>query len=306
MILGAGPVQVPCKFLESKPRAGRRSLACNGGEPLPELSQVILQKLINRYFDTAFLWSEEGKPLDVGCMDAFKQRGGDLKSRSMGVRKYIDSYSATRGLNSQFVKDISIEAIKYFDGRDDLSDKTSVPKNFANLYCLIVGRYVDEKKTERRFLSLTSKWLAMAMPDLAPIYDAQAYATLVFLTKIHKSLEGWPPHERGSDVQGTSPELDAIWGKWNELSAEQRDNYWYQDYLWTHQFFLEMCRPEIECRLRGLGAAFDWLSPERFFDKFLWVVGTESYDYSLMTKADPSFRERLGPPVQRRNEALAR
>ena len=38
------------------------------------------------------------------------------------------------------------------------------------------------------------------------------------------------------------------------------------------------------------------LSPERFFDKFLWVVGTESYDYSLMKEVDPSFRERLGPP----------
>jgi hypothetical protein len=260
-----------------------------------ELCQKVLLKLLDRYFDTVLYWAREGEDLDSNCMTAFKNRGADFERRAIDIRKYIDGYSATRGLDSQFVTEIAKASIEYFDSRDDLRERASVPENFANLYRLINAHYAEQKQKSRRFLSMVSKWLAMAMPDLAPIYDSQAYAALVFLTKTYKATNDWPAHERAVDRQGTSPEVDALWGDWTRLSDEHRDNYWYQDYIYTHQFFLEMCRCQISDRLaKPEHSDFGWLSTERFFDKFLWQLGNQGIDYSLMQTTDGAPRKRLG------------
>jgi hypothetical protein len=266
--------------------------------------QEILLKLIDRYHLATLAAAENSKPMDYAAMACAKSEAPASDAISDWIRKY--GISRVSGLSIEdelvpFAKAMANQAKRYFNAnRNDFDDPSvaSIVKHFAHLREDFGRTYAKGSgKAERKLQSLTAKVLWLRMPDSAPIYDSQAAAAIIFLVKLHKAYAGdeYQVGEKGEiypHTDGTCEDLDKRWGWPGKLSRETLDNYWYQDFLCSHRALYRQCKDWINERLPE--GERKWLTPFRYFDKFLWILGDSGRDYSLMSR-EMAFRESAGP-----------
>jgi hypothetical protein len=268
--------------------------------------QDILSSLIHRYHRATIAAAVDSKLMDGKAMACAQGAATATEDMIDWIRRYGVSRVGSLKLDgtlTPFAEAMAQEAMRYFEATDPGAFKdesiASVMKHFAHLREGFGKIYAKgSSKAERKMQSLTSKVLWLRMPQAAPIYDGQALAAIVFLVKLQKATAGEnydvnDKGERHAETDGTCESIDKQWG-WSrgKLSRETLDNYWYQDFLCSHQALYRQCENQIDARIPE--EMREWLTPFRYFDKLLWILGDSGRDYSLMTR-ETEFRKSAGP-----------
>ncbi len=272
--------------------------------------QKILHQLIDRYHDATIEAAEKSREIDNRAIKAAAGRGP-----SKDLASWIIEYGVARvkgltidGITKTFAEAMTEAAVAYFKGKSFDGQTASIVKHFAQLRAIFGKTYREGggKGGDRKMQSLTSKVLWLRMPKEAPVFDSQAETAIIFLVKLLKATT-WGPYKIGDE--GTCKAIDSKWG-WSrdiDLPQEILDNYWYQDFFYSHSCIYKQCFEKIKAKVDSKN--HNWLEPFRYFDKFLWILGNERQDYSLMKKVGESFRKCAGPQLNAhkpyRNKSLA-
>lgn len=249
-------------------------------------TQAALMAIVHRYKPDArrdHTAPDGQKPETAGATDRIVKRSflNTSVHLSIQIKSLVDwmgKYGILQGIRD-YAEGFAAVALKQFQqwgdqgkelNANDVMKRFNVLNNALTKSCPI--RRKD--KTDRSVLSMTSKLLWLQYPKSVPIYDKNAFQAINILWKLHKSLEDnseyigrlstakKPGQDRSRKVKGST--------------TSQHDQQVYADYCYKYFTLFNLVEDGITRELNGDGG-FD-LEPIRFFDRVLWLLGSNSVD----------------------------